>query len=105
MRGKPSMSAREAIKKLQIVTENCKKIEEAKRSDYNILLILAVKLYIIRPDDEMFTGKMMKPEFVEFVKQRAIERMEFEAEEAAEAKVEAIESETLATGADVAKAD
>jgi len=86
MRSKPTMSAREAIKKLNTVTKNYKRVEEAKKSDFSILLMLAVKLYMIKPDDHIFTGDTLKPEFVDHIKKKALERIEFEAEEAKEFK-------------------
>ena len=105
MRSKPTMSAREAIKKLNTVTKNYKRVEEAKKSDFSILLMLAIKLYMIKPDDPIFTGNTLKPEFVEHIKKQAIERIEFEAEEAEEAKTEAIEAEASEAGVEVEEAE
>lgn len=65
------ISASELKKQNKKMSEDMKKFQQRQRNDFNLLFVLAINLYKIKPDHEIFTNNSFSEEFLEMIKKSA----------------------------------
>ena len=75
------MSVRVKLKKKKIkipekisanqIKKNYKKIKDKNKNDFKILFLLAVNLYMIKPDHDIFINGTFNDDFIEIIKKSA----------------------------------